>query len=237
MKRTMQAWLAGAAWILGGAALAQPPPGPTGQEAQQAPGGKEKVRGQQGETTAQGSQAGAVEPKKHLAEVEVYLRDAIANTKVIYQLTQWPAGRMDKTFIRDGATNIDRAIGAALSHVNHVKTLPEARVSDTEDVTSLQTSLTQARALAVQLRKVAQGGSSNAPIDRPQFASLASQIYTHLTSADADFDKIAKAADAPRIDRINVSERQPVRGGGEQEEQQNLPQPGNSVPGGGRGGR
>ncbi len=144
------------------------------------------------------------EPKKHLGEVDVYLRDAINNTKLLYGYSQLTPGKADSTIEKEGINNIDRALGNSLTHISHVKTLPEAKGMETSKIDTLQRDLMQARSMVGELR--------SAMKDRAEFASMTAQLFTKLHDADDQFNAIADAQNLTRVDKINVPERQPVKG-------------------------
>ncbi len=195
MKRSLMVLLAGASLV-----------GPATAIAQQGGMGANKMDEKQ--MGAEKSAAGAKpdESKKHVSEIDLYLRDAMNNTKVLYTTTQLTPGKLDATIEREDLGNIDRAISSALTHVSHVKSMPEARVSDTAKVDSLQKNLTQARNLLGQIRTAVKSDS------RDQVASLSSQLYARLKDADDDLSSIADKINLTRVDRITIPERQPVGG-------------------------
>jgi hypothetical protein len=150
------------------------------------------------------------EPKKHLAEVDAYLRDAIDNTKVLYQTTQMQPGKLDTTIQRESLNNVDKALTGMMAHVGHMKSLPEARVADMAKLDDFQRDITQARGIVGQLRAAAAK-----PEAREQTVSLTEQLYTVLHDADNDFNAIAEKQEFTRLDRVTVPEKQPVGGKGE----------------------
>ncbi len=182
--------------LVGGTAFAENPPmgGDTGDQHQMM-----KMQG--------GSKAD--EPKKHLGEIDIYLRDAINNTKVLYNVTQMQPGKLDATIQKEGINNLDKAITGALTHVQHIKTLPEAKVQDTAKLDALQTDLNQVKQMVPQLRSSMK--------DRDMFASLTSQVFTRLKDADDNFSTIADKQNLTRVEKLSVPEKQPVKGGGEME--------------------
>lgn len=175
------------------------------------------------------------EPNKHLSEVDLYLKDAMNNTKALYQTTQLPTGKFDTAIQKESLGNIDKAITGALTHIGHVKSLPQARVSDMKDVASLQSDLNQAKTIVAQLRK-----NVSPSADKTMISSQTAQLYGVLKAADDDFGKIADQTNLTRIDRINVPEKQPVGGtaapggegteGGGINDKGGTPKPGDSQP-------
>lgn len=202
MKRSLFALFGGLS-LIGSAALAQHAGGgamPSDQPQAQ----KEPAKGTSDEIGAKGAKAD--EPKKHLGEIDVYLKDALNNTKVLYATTQLQPGKLDPTIQREDLGNIDRAITGAMTHVSHVKSMPEARVVDMAKIDSLQKNLTRARALVGQLRTAVRSD------EKDQISSLTSQLYARLREADDDFGTVADKQDLTRVDRIMVPEKQPVGG-------------------------
>jgi hypothetical protein len=185
------------------------------------PGMHEKGGGQMGTGhMGAGEQAGAtgnVEPAKHLLEVDAYLKDAMQNTKLLYQSTQVKPGKLDATIQREDIGNVEKALSSALTHISHVKSLPEAKISDTERLNQLQRDVTRAKTLAGQVRKNI--GTS----DRAQLSTLSSQLYAQLRAADDTFGNIADEMRITRVDRISVPERQPVGGGRSSPSDINMP--------------
>src|SRR5262249_9512527 len=124
----------------------------------------------------------ADEPKKHLSEIDVYLRDAINNTKVMYNDSQMRPGKLDQVIEKENLTNIDKALSSALTHVQHIKSMPEAHVADMAKIDQLQHDLTQARGMVPEVRAAMK--------DKDLFSSLSSQLYTKLKDADDTFSAI-----------------------------------------------
>ncbi len=208
MRSSLLSLLAGLSLLGGAPALAQQGGGTAGQNAPEQgmggmKGGVEKEKG-----GAMGGSAAAKpdESKKHLSEIDVYLRDALNNTKVLYSTTQFTPGKLDTTIEREDVGNIDRSISSALTHVSHLKSMPEARVPDTAKLDALQRDLTQARSVAAQLRTAVRSDA------RDQIATLSGQLYAKLKAADDDFGAIADRVNLVRVDRISIPERQPVGG-------------------------
>jgi hypothetical protein len=147
-----------------------------------------------------------VESNKHLTEIDIYLRDAMDNTKALYQSTQVTPGKLDQVIQKEDVTNVDKAVSSALTHVSHVKSLPSARVADTATLDQLQADLTHARTIAGQLRREVDAGN------RDRISSLSSQLFAQLRAADESFGKIADETKLTRIGRVTVPEKQPVGG-------------------------
>jgi hypothetical protein len=203
MKRSCFAVVAGLGlWGFAPAARAQDTPPPAGGTMD---------TGNKGETTQ------SDEPKKHLAEVDVYLRDALDNVKVIYNTTQLQPGKLDKTIIRESVGNIDKSLTGAITHLGHIKSLPEARVSDMAKVDALQTALNQAKQTSSLLKTATRVST----MDTAHVSQLATRLFGQLRAADDDFGAIADQQNLTRVDKLTVPERQPVRGMG---------QPGTNVP-------
>jgi len=225
MKGHVKALVAGCA-LVAGAAFAQSRPGstyPSSQDTTPSPGitpgtsndqmgtmGKgmhhDMQSGSMGQGQANSGQAGNVEPQKHLAEVDLYLKDAMNNSKVLWQTSQLQPGHLDSVIAKEGVANIDKDITSALTHISHVKSLPEAQISDTRSLSQLQSDLGKAKTLVGQLRGVVGGG------DRSRISSLSSQLFGQLRSADDSFGRIAGEVNLTRVDRITVPEKQPVSG-------------------------
>jgi hypothetical protein len=148
----------------------------------------------------------ADEPKKHLSEIDVYLRDAMDHTKVLYETTRLVPGSLDATIQKEALANIDQALAGALSHLGHVRSRPEARVPDPQRVTELQRTLAECRSLVGKARAAVRS-------DTPMLIqSLSSQLFARLRQADEGFGVIAERANLTRVDAIRVPEREPVRG-------------------------
>jgi hypothetical protein len=150
----------------------------------------------------------ADEPKKHLSEVDLYLRDAINNTKVMYNDTQMRPGKLDSVIEKENLTNLDKSLSSALTHVQHIKSMPEAHVADMGKIDQLSHDLTQARGMIPELRA--------AMHEKDLFASLSSQLYTKLKDADDTFNAICDKQGLTRVDKLSVPEKQPVKGVGEE---------------------
>lgn len=240
MKRTIVARLGmGVALVAGfaiagpGIAWAQNTPG-VGQKAGQGGQGNQpgmpmgNQPGMQGQPMGEMGQPGTqanVEGQKHLAEVELYLTDAMNGSKVLYQTSQMPSGKLDTSIAREDLGNVQRSIDSALNHVNHLKTLPEAKLSNTRDLDAVATNLKAAEKTAGKLRGV------NITTNRGQFASLSSQLYGSLQQADQSFDHLAQSQRFTRLDQVQVPVQQPV-GGHDQNWQGNQPSQQGNQPGG-----
>lgn len=202
MKRTL--WMVAGLALLAPRAFGQSNPGddsgrggaPPGEKMQRMPSGR--MGGKSAMTN--------VEPNKHLLEIDAYLTSAMDNTKLLYQSSQLPPGKLDAAIAKEDLGNVERAINSALTHTSHLKSLPEARIKDTAKLEQLRSDLTRARNLVGQLRTAVNAG------DRAQVASLSSQLYAGLRSADETFGQIADQQHLVRLERITVPERQPVGG-------------------------
>jgi hypothetical protein len=197
MKRSILAAVASMSLAAGGGAYAQGSPGEPGA------GG---AQGQTGAEVAPGAKS-TTEANKHLGEIDVYLKDAENNTKALYQTAQASPGRLDTTLEKEALNNIDKAISSALTHVQHVKSLPEAKVSDTQRLDRLQRDLERAKTIASQLRHQIAAG------DRAAVSAQASSLFAQLRAADDGFGQIADEQNLVRLDRVTMPERQPVGGG------------------------
>jgi hypothetical protein len=164
------------------------------------------------------------EPKKHLSEVDLYLRDAINNAKVLYETTQMQPGKLDATIQREDLSNIEKALSGAQTHLQHVKSMPEAKVQDADKVSDQQRRITEAKSMVVRLRTAVRSDNKS------QIQTMTSQLYASLKSADDTFGQIAEKQNLTRVDKIDVPEKQPV--GGRTDENTPSPSP-SQQPGGG----
>ncbi|HZS37307.1 MAG TPA: hypothetical protein VFF06_10785 [Polyangia bacterium] len=146
------------------------------------------------------------EAKKHLGEIDVYLRDAENNARQLYQMSALQSGYMDPLIVREDVANLDRALANADKHLSHVRTLPNARIGDPGRLDSLQRTLSQSRAQLQNLRTLP------SDVDRGQLRDAATNLILALRRADRDFAVIATAVGLPRVDQVDVSEKHPVRG-------------------------
>jgi hypothetical protein len=208
MRKTLLALIAGG-MLVGVGARAQGP-GPQGGQK-----GTSETKAQKPTMGTAGTKAD--EPKKHLGEMDVYLKDAINNVKVVYETTQLEPGKLDATIEREGLTNIDKAISGAMTHVSHIKSMPEAHVIDMASLDLVQKDLTQAKSMLTQLRTAVKNDN------REQVAMLSSQLYARLKDADDAFSTLADKQNFTRVDKIMVPERQPV-GGQEQPGGEKMPE-------------
>ncbi len=189
--------------------------------------GQSGQMGQMGQMGQTGEAAGTmgrgnVEAKKHLAEVDLYLRNAINNTKLLYQTAQLQPGKLDTTIQKEDLGNVEKSLGSALTHVSHLQTLASARIAQPAQLDLLKSDLTRARTMATRLR--GQLGTA----DRAEVGNLSSQLYTQLRAADDAFAQIAQSENLVRLDGINVPEREPVGGSVNDQGLQQLEQPGGS---------
>jgi hypothetical protein len=148
----------------------------------------------------------ADEPKKHLGEIDVYLKDAQNNVRILYQDAALAPGNLDAVIDKEGLSNLDRAITNAEKHVQHLKTVPEARLKDAKQLDAFERSLGDVRTQLTQLRNAVRAN------DRTKIRDAAATTFTTLQRADDAFGKIADTQGLTRVDRIQPSERQPVRG-------------------------
>ena len=151
----------------------------------------------------------ALESRKHLAEIDVQLKNAINHTKGLYNSTQLSPGPHDGMLRKESAAGIDAAIGSALEHAGHLRALPEARISDTQTLALLESDLHRARAILSQLRISLGLGVGSA--DRMQLSQQSAQLFGMLRSADDHFARIATELGLTRVDRITVPERPPAQ--------------------------
>jgi hypothetical protein len=163
------------------------------------------------EPGTRGATSQSDEPKKHLSEVDIYLRDALDNVKVVYNTTQLQPGTLDKTIIKESVGNIDKALTGAITHLGHIKALPEAHVADMAKVDALQKTLDEAKQTDAQLKAAARATT----IDNARVSQLASRLYGQLKTADEDFSAIAEQQNMTRVEKMTMPERQPVRGMGQ----------------------
>lgn len=191
--------IAGCAILVGSTALAQMGPGP-GEDT----GMKGMKRGSG--AASEGVEGKNVESQKHLSEVDLYLKAAMNTTKVLFGGTKLQPGKLDTVIRKEDVASIDKSIESALTHISHVKSLPEARISDTRSLDELQGDLKQARITVMQLRK------NIGTADNSEISSMSSQLFAQLKAADEDFDKLASQVKLTRVDQITVPEKQPVGG-------------------------
>jgi hypothetical protein len=148
----------------------------------------------------------ADEAKKHLGEVDVYLKDAENNVRILYQSSELSPGNLDSVIQKESLSNLDRSITAADKHVQHLKTLPEARVKDPNQLAMFDRSLGDVKTHLTALRTAVRSN------DRAKIRDAAATTFTLLTHADDAFAKIADTEGFTRVERIQPLERQPVRG-------------------------
>jgi hypothetical protein len=152
------------------------------------------------------------EAKKHLSEIDVYLRDAENATRAMYQSSELTSGSLDTTIQKENLSNIERALTNAEKHIQHLKTLPEARVKDPSELDALSRNLADARAQLSPLKEAVRSA------DRTKIRDASAMMFTQLKRADDSFGQLADTQGLTRIDRIEPMERQPVRGGSMHEE-------------------
>ena len=203
--------LAGAALVLGGAARAQGPVPGSGTSGDSMGNMGTTVHHESGglhgaNRSASVPGGSAVEVKKQLTEIDVDLKDAINRTKVLYEGGKLEPGRFDEAIRTEGLGNIDRAVSGALSRIGQLRSLPDARMTDTRTLSRLERDLGRARGIVAELR------ASQAASDRVQLQQQSSRLFSVLRSADDDFSRLAEETSLTRVDQVSVPERQPVSG-------------------------
>ncbi len=145
------------------------------------------------------------EARKHLNEVDLYLKDAENNARVLSRLGA-EVGPIDQGLVREDLANLDRALSNADRHLSQLRALPSGRMGDQARLDQLQRDLGRARAQLAGLR------STTMTPERGQLQDAAGGIAQVLDRADQRFGAIAGAFGVERVDQIPVNERHPVRG-------------------------
>jgi len=186
------------------------------------PAGKQPVSGHEMTNTPSVDQK--AELQKQLSLVDVYLTQAIANTKALSTLAQQSqTGKSDSSLIEEIHGNIDTSVNKALKHVSSIKSMKanKENVSGTEDKSMGvggvqqqqpgQADLAKVDDLEKQLKDVQSASSkitgSKMSAIQPNLDTLSSSLMT----ADQTFRDIASAASYTRIDSQKLNEM-PVRG-------------------------
>jgi len=143
---------------------------------------------------------------KHLTEVDVYLKDASNNTRLLFLTSDTSrGGTFDRTLGQEQIANIDRSLAQADRHLAQLRSMPPRPAIDLSKVDSLSRQLLQARSLMSNLRQ----GTDVSRIHDTSF-----QLSRTLGRADADLAVIAETAGVARVDQIPITEKQPVSGRG-----------------------
>jgi hypothetical protein len=152
-----------------------------------------------------GARSNRDEARKHFNEVDLYLKDAENNARVLSRLSVQP-GPMDQGIVREDIANLDRALSNADRHLSHLRALPSGTIGDQTRLDKLQRDLGQARAQLSALR------SSTVTPDRTQLNDAAGKVTRILERADESFATIASSLGFERVDQMPLDQRHPVRG-------------------------
>lgn len=150
--------------------------------------------------------AASDEPKKHLAEIDGYIADARDHVRVLYSTTELPAGRSDAPILKEEVANLERAITNADRHLTILRGMEEVKISDMGKIAELGRNLGEARGQLTSLKSAAKLE------DRVQLRMGSAQIWATLKKADSTFDALASMTDYRRLNKVEPSEKQPVRG-------------------------
>jgi hypothetical protein len=143
--------------------------------------------------------------KKHLGEVDLYVKDALNNARLLYQASdQSQSGTIDPMITREQVANIDRSLANADKHLQQLRSMP-SRSFNLSKIEMLSRDLSQARTQLGTIR----GGVNN---DTSRLHDTSMQLAQTLQRADDDFGQIASSIGLVRVDQIHVTVKQPVRG-------------------------
>ena len=134
---------------------------------------------------------------KHLALVNVYLDQAVLNTKAISTLSEHGVP-VRETHIAELTRNLDTSVKGAITHLGHLRNMKDPGMTRLED---LNQSLKDLRASVLQLKKA----------KAADFEGRIDQVGSNLSSAQQIFRDLAKAASFTRLEDLTL-QTVPVRG-------------------------
>jgi hypothetical protein len=154
-----------------------------------------------GEGFAGSSQVSA---RKELGEVDLYLKDALNNARLLFQITDRSQGPLSGAHAREQVVNIDRALANIDKHVAQLRSQP--RAFDATKIDLVSRDLDQARSQLATLKSLIQTRRQN-------IHEAAAELARTLERADDDFGQLASSGGIGRVDQIRVTTvKQPVRG-------------------------
>jgi hypothetical protein len=135
---------------------------------------------------------------KHLAMVNLYLGQAILNTKAIDSLVSMDVS-VKESQVKEATRNLDLSLKNAMMHVGHLKKMNDPSFTR---LTELDRALKDVKTNMTRLRK-----AKDADID-----GQIDQIGTSLTDAEHIFRDMAKTANFSILEDMSLGGTVPVRG-------------------------
>ncbi|MBI4509857.1 MAG: hypothetical protein HY698_09485 [Deltaproteobacteria bacterium] len=175
----------------------------------------------------------AMEMRKHLLLVDVYLSDAVNNTKAISGLSELKLEKKDKPIVDEAQKNIDTNLSMATTHIGHARQRGMAGTAKREEGAMERQPVAgvdpQAKLGELEQHlKAARDAAKKVKTARLEELDRAIEpVAAHLSAAEKTFTDLARSANYTRLEQMELG-RVPVRGTEEQKPQPSMPteQPG-----------
>ncbi len=167
-----------------------------------------------GKTGSEKQGAQGMVPGKRLTLINVYLSDAVNNTKALSSLVEMTLDSSDKILVQEVHKNLDSSIDNALSHVKKMRDddkrmgMRKAKEMEKQPVAGAITRVEELERHLIE----AKASSKSLEADKMDKIDMAvDAISTHLKAAEDIFADIAKDAKFTRLDQIELG-KVPVKG-------------------------